>query len=47
LVVFKYIKGHAKFVAPLFELTKKDIGFKWIPICQDAFETLKGALVKH
>jgi hypothetical protein len=41
-----YIKGYAKIVAPLFELMKKDVGFKWIPICQGTFETLKRALVE-
>ncbi len=41
-----YIKRYAIIVIPLFELMKKDVGFKWIFICQDAFETLKRALVE-
>jgi hypothetical protein len=41
-----YIKRYVIIVIPLFELTKKDVGFKWIFICQDAFETLKRALVE-
>jgi hypothetical protein len=40
-----YIKGHAKIVFPLFELTKKDAKFRWVLVCQGVFETLKMALV--
>jgi hypothetical protein len=32
-------------VVPLFELTKRDVAFVWDLGCQEAFETLKGALV--
>jgi hypothetical protein len=39
----RYIKGHAKIVVPLIELTKRDVVFKWVPICQGAFETLTKA----
>jgi len=41
-----YIKGYAKIVYPLFELTRKDVNFKWVPIYQRAFEALKKALLE-
>jgi hypothetical protein len=40
-----FIHGYAKIVAPLFELTKKDLPFKWTPQCQMAFDTLKQKLL--
>jgi hypothetical protein len=41
-----YIKGYAKIVYPLFALTRKDVNFRWVPIYQGVFETLKKALVE-
>ncbi len=41
-----YIKGYAKIVVPLFELIKKHIDFRWVPIYQGAFETLKRTLME-
>jgi hypothetical protein len=46
LGIIGYIKGYAKIVVPLFELMKRDVVFKWVPICQGAFETLRKALIK-
>jgi len=40
-----YVQGYARLVAPLFELTKKEVAFVWDLGCQSAFEALKGALV--
>jgi hypothetical protein len=42
----RYIKGHAKIVVPLFELTKKDVVFKWVPICQKALDALRKTLIQ-
>lgn len=36
-----YVKGYFWIVMPLFDLTKKDIVFKWNHNCQDAFDLLK------
>ena len=37
----KFIQGFSSMVAPLHELTKKDVPFKWTPQCQQAFESVK------
>jgi hypothetical protein len=42
----KYIKGYARLAAPLFELTRKDVGFLWDAGCQQAFQALRTALVE-
>jgi hypothetical protein len=42
----KYIKGYVRLVAPLFELTRKDVGFLWDAGCQQAFQALRTALVE-
>ncbi len=33
----KYVKSYARLVAPLFELTRKDVDFVWDMGCQQAF----------
>jgi hypothetical protein len=43
---FSPIKGYAKITNPLFEVTKNDVDFRWVPICEGAFETLKRALME-
>jgi hypothetical protein len=40
-----YVRGYSRLVAPLFELTKKDVNFVWDMGCQQAFQELKAALV--
>ncbi len=43
----KFIKNFAKVVAPLTNLLKKSVvTYKWERTCDEAFETLKGILVK-
>jgi hypothetical protein len=43
----KFIKNFAKIVAPLINLLKKSTKtYEWDGICDKAFETLKGILVK-
>jgi len=43
----KFIKNFAKIVAPLTNLLKKSIvTYEWEEACDEAFETLKGILVK-
>jgi len=41
----KYVRGYSRLVGPLFELTKKDVAFLWNQGCQQAFDSLKRALV--
>ena len=41
----KYVKVYAKIVAPLNLLLPKDISFKWTSDCENAFKTLKQALL--
>ncbi len=40
-----YVQGYSRLVAPLFELTKRDVDFIWDLGCQQAFQALKVALV--
>jgi len=40
-----YVQGYSRLVAPLFELTRKDVNFVWDMGCQQAFQKLKAALV--
>jgi hypothetical protein len=43
----KFIKNFAKIAAPLTNLLKKSaITYEWEETCNEAFETLKGILVK-
>jgi hypothetical protein len=43
----KFIKNFAKIATPLTNLLKKSTGsYKWDGACDEAFETLKGILVK-
>jgi len=41
-----FIQGYAKIVSPLFDLTRKDLSFQWIPLCQSSFHTLKHKLLE-
>jgi transposase InsO family protein len=41
----KFIPDFASIARPLFELTKKDVEWKWTSECQTAFEKLRDALV--
>jgi hypothetical protein len=41
----RFIKGHSKITAPLTHLLKKDVPFIWTNTEQQAFDTLKHALV--
>jgi len=41
----KYVRGYSRLAGPLFELTKKDVAFIWNQGCQQAFDSLKKALV--
>ncbi len=40
-----FVRGNAKIVVPLFNLTKKDQNFLWTPTCQEAFDALKLRLI--
>ena len=41
----QFVEGFSEIAKPLYKLTKKDEAFEWTEACQDAFETLKEALV--
>ena len=41
----KYVKGYAKIATPLNRLLTKDISFKWTNHCENAYKTLKQALI--
>ena len=41
----RFVSGFARIANPLNHLTKKGVQFKWTPVCQDAFEKLKEALI--
>ena len=41
----KFIKGFAGIAAPLHKLTEKGKRFQWNELCEDAFNTLKNALI--
>ena len=41
----RYVPGFAKIAQPLFALTKKDAPFVWDGKCQEAFDSLKQALL--
>lgn len=40
-----YIKGYARIIIPLFELTKRDVTFEWTLEGQKAFDKLKQAFI--
>jgi hypothetical protein len=43
----KFIKNFAKIATPLTNLLKKSFGtYEWDEVCNEAFETLEGILVK-
>ncbi len=41
----KYVRGYSRLAGLLFESTKKDVAFIWNQGCQQAFDSLKRALV--
>jgi hypothetical protein len=41
----KYVKGYSSLAGPLFDLTRKDATFIWDKSCEQAYQTLKTALV--
>jgi hypothetical protein len=41
----KYVKGYSSLASPLFDLTRKDATFVWDKSCEQAYQTLKAALV--
>jgi hypothetical protein len=41
-----FVRGYAKIVVPLFDLTRKDQSFLWTPICQETFDVLKLMLIE-
>jgi hypothetical protein len=41
----KYVRRYSRLAGPLFELTKKNVAFVWNRDCQQAFDSLKKALV--
>ncbi len=41
-----FIHGYARIFTTLFEVTKKDLPFKWTVQCQMAFDTLKQKLLQ-
>jgi hypothetical protein len=43
---WKYVKGYSTVAGPLFALTRKDVAFVWDVNCEQAYQTLKTALVK-
>ena len=43
----KYIKHYAIIAQPLYNLTKKDVTFKWSDECQEAFDKLKNHITSE
>ena len=41
----RFIKDFAQIVSPLSKLTSKSVKFSWSQQCQEAFDSLKGALI--
>ena len=41
----RFVKDFSKVAKPLTNLTRKDVTFQWTPQCQEAFQSLKDALV--
>jgi hypothetical protein len=41
-----FIRGYAKTVVPLFDLTRNDQSFIWTPVCQEAFDMFKLRLIE-
>ncbi len=41
----RFIEGFARIAAPLTDLTKKDVGWRWTDVEEKSFETLRDALV--
>ncbi len=45
MILQDYIKGYSRIAIPLFELTKKDVVFKWSLDYHTTFDFLKVALI--
>ena len=43
----KFIPRYSDVARPLMNLTRKDTPFRWTTLCQEAFEMLKGFLLKE
>lgn len=41
-----FVKGYGKIASPLNELLRKDVTFLWTAACEQAFQTLKGELMR-
>jgi hypothetical protein len=41
-----FVRGYAKIVVPLFDLTKKDHSFFWTHVYQETFDALKLRLIE-
>ena len=41
----RFIHGHSKIITPLTALLRKNKPFNWTQDCQNAFETMKNALL--
>jgi hypothetical protein len=40
----RFIEGFSKIARPMIALLAKKVDFKWTPVCQESFETLKTKL---
>ena len=40
----KFVEGFSKIAAPQTKLTRKDVKYDWVDVCQQSFEELKGRL---
>ena len=40
----KFVEGFSKIAAPLTKLTRKDVKYDWVDVCQKSFDELKGRL---
>ena len=40
----KFVEGFSRIAAPLTKLTRKDVKYDWVDVCQQSFEELKGRL---
>ena len=41
----KFVPRFLDLAQPIIALTRKDVKFEWIPICQESFELLKASLM--
>ena len=43
----KFVEGFSKIAAPLTKLTRKDVKYDWVDVCQQSFEELKCNTTKY